>query len=212
MNRRAFIAGLGGAAVWVAPVRAQQGDRMRRIAVLVSDSATTQHRFAALRQRLAELSWVEGTNLRIDTRNDVSDPERNEAERRQLVADLVRGAPDVIISANPTLRLLQQATRTIPVVFVLANDPLAEGYIASLARPGGNLTGLSFFNAELVAKRLELLKELAPSMAKAAVLLNAANSAGESAHSTRAGADREGFEGGIADLRGAWARRFRGRL
>jgi putative tryptophan/tyrosine transport system substrate-binding protein len=175
MRRREFIAGLGSGAAWPVVARAQQQDRPRRIVVLLGSGPVNQHRISIFRQRLAELGWVEGKNVSIDWRTGLGDPERSEAELRLLLDDLVHSAPDVIVSANATIGLLQRATRTIPVVFVLANDPLAEGYIASLAHPGGNLTGFAFGEAEIGSKQLQLLKDAVPHLARAASLYDPQN-------------------------------------
>jgi putative tryptophan/tyrosine transport system substrate-binding protein len=175
MRRREFIAGLGSAAAWPLAAQAQQAERVRRIEVLLGGGPVNERRLAAFRQRLAELGWVEGKNLRIDHRAGLVGAERSEAERRQLVEELVHTAPDVIISANVYVRLLQLATRTIPVVFVLANDPLAEGYIASLAHPGGNLTGFAFGEAEIGSKQLQLLRDAAPHITHAASIYDPTN-------------------------------------
>jgi putative tryptophan/tyrosine transport system substrate-binding protein len=160
VRRREFIAGLGSAAAWPLAALGQQGERARRVVVLLASGPVNDRRIAMLRQRLAELGWIEGKNLHID--HLALEPERSEAELRPQLEGLVHSTPDVIISANATIRLLQQATRTIPVVFVLANDPLAEGYIASLAHPGGNLTGFAFGEAEIGSKEVQLLKDAAP--------------------------------------------------
>jgi putative ABC transport system substrate-binding protein len=130
---------------------------------------------AAFRRRLGELGWVEGRNLRIDERGDVNDAERSEDERRQLIDDLIRTSPDVILSANPTLKLLQQATQTIPVVFVLANDPLAEGSVASLARPGANLTGFALAETEFFGKSVQLLRDVAPHITRVGAIYDPIN-------------------------------------
>jgi putative ABC transport system substrate-binding protein len=175
MRRRAFIAGLGATVGWSFSAQAQQKERLRRVVVLLASSTINDRRMALFTQRLAELGWIDAKNLRIDHRPDIGNPERSEAERRQLLEDVVRSAPDVIISASTTIRLLQQATRTIPVVFVLANDPLAEGYIASLAHPGGNLTGFAFGEAEIGSKLLQLLKDAAPHITRAASLYDPEN-------------------------------------
>jgi len=177
MKRRAFITLLGGAAaVWPLPARAQQRAKVARIGYLglVSASGHTP-RVTALRAGLRDLGYAEGKDVVIEFRW----AEARYDQLPALAAELVRLNVDVIVTHTvPGAIAAKQATSTIPIVITAASDLLAFGLVESLARPGGNLTGLSFFNAELVAKRLELLKELAPSLAKAAVLLNADNPAG----------------------------------
>jgi putative ABC transport system substrate-binding protein len=176
MRRRQFIAGLGGVAAWPLAARAQQRERVRRIAVRFGNAAPTQYRMAAFRQRLAELGWIEGKNLAIEQRVRQIDPNRDEADGVREMADLIRTAPDVIVSLNTDLKLLKQATRTIPVVFALGNDPLGEGIVASLARPGGNMTGFASFDPEMGGKFLRLLKEAAPHITRVAIIYDPTNS------------------------------------
>src|SRR3979411_333660 len=118
MRRRQFIAGLGGVAAWPLAARAQQRERVRRIAVRFGNAAPTQYRMEAFRQRLAELGWIEGKNLAIEQRDRQIDQNRDEADGVREMADLIRTAPDVIVSLNTDLKLLKQATRTIPVVLL----------------------------------------------------------------------------------------------
>jgi putative ABC transport system substrate-binding protein len=171
MRRREFIAAIGGAAVgWPLAPRAQQRDRMRRIGVLMAlaaDDPTGQARFVAFVQALQELGWTDGRNVRIDTRWAAGDAERF----RRYAAELVALAPDVILASGGTgVGALLQASRTVPIVFTQTQDPVGAGYVDSLPRPGGNATG--FTNQEYGAsgKYLELLKEIAPRIARAAVL------------------------------------------
>jgi ABC-type uncharacterized transport system substrate-binding protein len=174
MNRREFITLLAGtASVWPLTARAQQGDRMRRIGVLMSVAAgdpQAQARVAAFVQGLQQLGWTDGRNVRIDTRWFAS----NEADTRKYAAELVALAPDVILaSGGSVVGPLLQATRTVPIVFTLTVDPVGAGYVASLARPGGNATGFTSYEYSLSGKWLELLKEIAPGVTRAAVLRDA---------------------------------------
>ena len=178
MRRRQFITILGGAAVvWPLVVRAQQPERMRRIGVLLpatADDSEYQARVGALLQELALLGWAIGRNLRIDTRWAEGDTDRF----RGYAAELVGLAPDVILaSSSVAVVALQQATRSEPIVFVAVVDPVGSGFVASLARPGGNTTGFTNFEYGLSGKWLELLKEIAPGMTRAAVLRDAASPA-----------------------------------
>jgi len=179
MRRREFISLLlGGAAGWPLAVRAQQGERMRRIAVLHnygSDDAEGQTRLTAFGQGLQQRGWTVGRNLRIDYRWTAGDAERI----RKIVAEVVALAPDVILAAGGrNLSVLQQVNRTIPVVFVSISDPVAGGFVESLARPGGNATGFSTEEYGMSGKRVELLKEIAPRVTRAAVLRDPANPSG----------------------------------
>src|SRR5258705_1501151 len=175
VKRRAFITLLGGAAAtWPLAARAQQPERMRRIGVLMhlaADDLEGQARFAAFLQGLQRLGWTDGRNLRIDTRWGA-----NDADRRRYAGELVALAPDVILaSATPATLALQQATRTMPIVFANVADPVGAGIVESLSRPGGNVTGFAMFEYSLSVKWLELLKEIAPRVTRAAVILDAAN-------------------------------------
>jgi putative ABC transport system substrate-binding protein len=171
MKRREFIAGLGGAAVWpLAAARAQQGDRVRRIGVLSSvpaDDPEGTARTAAFVQTLQKLGWTDGGNVRINIRWSPGDPER----RRRDIAELLALAPDVILT-NGSVGVvpLQQATRSVPIVFVQVTDPVGAGLVESLARPGGNATGFTLFEYSDSRKWLELLKAIAPAVRRAAVL------------------------------------------
>jgi putative ABC transport system substrate-binding protein len=180
MKRREFITLLGGAAAVWPPLaaRAQQGERVRRIGVLIPASAHDaefQTFVGAFLQALAQSGWTIGRNVRIDTRWATGDP----AEIRKHAAELVALAPDVILSHGAsTVGPLLQATRTIPVVFPAVVDPIGAGFVDSLARPGGNATGFMTLEYSLGGKWLELLKEIAPSVTRAAVLRDPANPSG----------------------------------
>jgi putative tryptophan/tyrosine transport system substrate-binding protein len=178
MRRREFIMLLGGAAAWPFAARAQQGERMRRIGVLMpsaADDAEYQARLTAFLQGLAQLGWLDGRNVRIDTRWAVADADRI----RKYAAELVALAPDVILApGSATTGPLMQATRTIPIVFATIPDPVGAGFVESLARPGGNATGFIAFEYGLSAKWLELLKQIAPSVTRAAILRDSAVASG----------------------------------
>ena len=170
MNRRQMIAALGGAAAWPLAAHAQQAERMRRIGVLLpatADDPEFQARVAAFVQGLQQLGWTEGRNVRIDIRWGAGDAERI----RRYAAELVALAPDVILAAGgATVGPLFQATRTVPIVFTLTPDPVGAGFVDNLARPGGNATGFTNFEFGIGVKWLELLKEIAPRVTRAAVL------------------------------------------
>ena len=178
MNRREFITLLGGAtAAWPLAARAQQDNRVRRIGVLMywtADDPEGQARFAAFTQALKQLGWSEGQNLRIETRWATADDIRRHA------AELVALAPDALVAASGTATVapLLQATRTVPIVFVSVIDPVGAGFVASLAQPSGNATGFTVFEYGLSGKWLELLKEIAPGVRRAAVLRDPAVASG----------------------------------
>jgi putative tryptophan/tyrosine transport system substrate-binding protein len=177
VKRREFMSLLGGAAVLPLAARAQQPERMRRVGVLLpaaADDPEYQARVGALLQELGLLGWAIGRNARIDTRWAEGDADRF----RRYSAELVALAPDVILaSSSLAVAALQQATRTAPIVFVAVVDPVGSGFVASLAHPGGNTTGFMNFEYGLSGKWLELFKEIAPPMTRAAVLRDAASPA-----------------------------------
>jgi putative tryptophan/tyrosine transport system substrate-binding protein len=169
MRRREFIAGLGAAA-WPISAGAQQ-KRVRRVGVLVAGrqgDPIVQERIAVLRKQLDQLGWTDGRNLQIDYRFvDLADPE----QLNRNVAELVASTPDVIVaSTSPAVRVLQLATRTVPIVFPGAFDPVGGGIVESFARPGGNATGFASSEFSTAGKHLELLKQMVPGMTRAAVL------------------------------------------
>jgi putative tryptophan/tyrosine transport system substrate-binding protein len=179
MKRRRFIALLGGAAVaWPFAARAQQRERMRRIGVLMNlgaDDAEGQARLAAFLQGLQEAGWAVGRNAQIDIRWGGANAE----EMRRQVTEMVALAPDVILASSPLIVVpLRDATRTIPIVFVAVVDPVASGFVESLARPGANTTGFTSFDYSMSPKWLELLKEIAPRVARVAVLYGPRNPGG----------------------------------
>jgi putative ABC transport system substrate-binding protein len=179
MRRREFIALFGGATVvWPLAARAQQPETMRRVGVLMSLAAgdkQAQARLAVFLQGLQELGWTDGRNVRIDIRWGTGDVERN----RRHAAELVALAPDVILASGGSIVApLLQATSTVPVVFTQTPDPVGAGFVESLARPGGNATGFSIFDYSLGGKWLELLKEIAPTVTRVAVIRDAATPQG----------------------------------
>jgi putative ABC transport system substrate-binding protein len=180
VKRREVVALLGGAAAWPLAARAQQRERMRRVGVLLpaaADDSVFQTRMAAFLQALALLDWIVGRNLSIDIRWATA----NAAEIRRHAAELAAVAPDVILATgDSTIPPLLQATRTVPIVFPVANDPVAAGYVDRLARPGGNATGFMVFDYTLSGKWLELLKEIAPGVTRVVVLRDATQGSGAS--------------------------------
>jgi putative ABC transport system substrate-binding protein len=169
MKRREFITLLGGAAAWPLAARAQQSERMRRIGVLLpaaADDPPNQARVGAFLQGLALLGWTIGRNLQIDIRWAGT----HAGDIRRHAAELVALAPDVMLaSGGSTVGQLLQMTRTVPIVFPIATDPVGSGFVDSLARPGGNATGFMNFEFGMAGKWLELLKQIAPSVTRAAV-------------------------------------------
>ena len=179
MKRREFITLLGGAAAaWPLAARAQPTDQKRRVGVLMHMSenhAEGQARVAAFREGLQELGWIDGRNLRLEVRWGGGDAERI----RRFAAELVALRADVIFaSASNTVAALQKATRKVPIVFAAVIDPIGAGFVESMARPGGNSTGFVAFEYAIAAKWLELLKEIAPAVTRAAVLRDPTYAAG----------------------------------
>jgi putative ABC transport system substrate-binding protein len=173
VTRRDFITLLGGgAATWPLAALAQQSERIRRIGFLqglAESDPEAQARTAAFRQELEALGWMEGRNIRIDYRFAGGSAARVQA----YAAELVNSAPDVIIGhSSPVVAALKQATSAIPIVIAVVNDPLGQGFVTSLARPGGNITGFAFVEFPMVGKWLELLKEMAPGVRRVALMFN----------------------------------------
>src|SRR6516225_9091305 len=171
LRRRQFITLLGGAAVWPLAARAQQPDRVRRIGLLMgtADDSEGQARVTALKQGLQELGWTDGRNIQIETRFGAADAARIRAHAAELVAL----APDVLVChTTAVIRALRQATSSIPIVMAAVNDPVEQGFVSSLAHPGGNITGFTFINFQMVGKWLEMLKEAAPGVARAALMFS----------------------------------------
>ena len=176
MKRREFITLIGGAATWPLAARAQQGERVRRIGVLLggagADDADMQANIAAFLQVLQQLGWTDGRNVKIEYRLSAGDA----SNTRKYAAELSALAPDVMLVAGGTVGDL--AGRTVPVVMPQSIDPVGSGVVASLARPGGNITGFTQFEYSLSGKWLELLKQIAPGVTRAAVLRDAALTSG----------------------------------
>jgi putative tryptophan/tyrosine transport system substrate-binding protein len=174
MRRRDFITLLGGAAAaWPLAAHSQQPGQMRRIGELVSsaeDNQEGQARAAAFREGLQKLGWTEGRNIRIDTRS--ATPGDEESVER-FAKELVALQPELILSySTPTTQALLRATRTIPVVFANVSDPLGSGFVASFARPGGNVTGFTNMEPTMAGKWVELLREIAPRVGRVAMLFH----------------------------------------
>jgi len=159
MKRRKFITLAGGMAVWPLALRAQQSGQMRRIGVLIplaKDNSEAQARITAFLQAIQRLGWTEGRNLHIEYRWGSDDLQK-------AATELVALSPDVIFATNtPAVSALQQATRSLPIVFTNVGDPVGGGFVASLAKPGGNITGFTVYDYSFGAKWVELLKEIAP--------------------------------------------------
>jgi putative tryptophan/tyrosine transport system substrate-binding protein len=179
MRRREFVTLIGGAALWPLTAQGQQPERMRRIGVLPgggdTDDPRSQPNISAFLQALQQLGWADGRNVKIDYRWPAGDADK----ARKYVAELVALAPEVIVTISSTnMTALLQATRTVPIVFVAVADPVGAGYVDSLSRPGGNATGFLLFDYSLSTKWLELLKEVAPGVKRAAVLRDPTISSG----------------------------------
>lgn len=181
MRRREVLKVLGGAAMaapWPLAARGQQGDRVRRVGVLMpiaADDPDAQARLAAFLQALGQLGWTDGRNVRVVVRWSAG----NATDTRKYAAELIALAPDVILaSGSASLGPLQEATRTVPIVFAIVPDPVGAGFVNSLSRPGGNATGFMMFEYSLCGKWLELLKETARGVTRAAVLRDSAITAG----------------------------------
>jgi putative ABC transport system substrate-binding protein len=172
VKRREFVLLLGGAAVWPLAVQAQQGERMRRIGVLMALAANDpegQRRAATFEAGLRELGWAEGRNLRTDYRWAPDDPDR----LRSAAAELVAMSPDLILATStPVLAALRQVNTTLPIVFVQVTDPVEQGFVENLARPGGNITGFASWEFSIGGKWLEMLREMAPAVTRVAIVFN----------------------------------------
>jgi putative tryptophan/tyrosine transport system substrate-binding protein len=172
IRRRAFIAVIGGAAAWPLAGHAEQAERVRRVGVLMplpENEPLAHASVAAFRQALGALGWFEDRNIRVDYRFAASDP----ILIKTYAAELVGMSPDVILaSTTPGLAAVRQQTRTIPIVFVVVLDPVGQGFVQSLARPGGNITGFAVPDVPIMGKWLQLFKELAPRVTRIAVIFN----------------------------------------
>jgi putative ABC transport system substrate-binding protein len=178
VKRREFIAIVGGAAAWPLAARAQQPEGMRRIGVLMNRAADDPHgqaRVAAFQQALRQLGWNDGRNVRIDIRWHENDADRS----RRYAQELVALAPDIVLAENTVnVMALQHVTRTLPIVFAVVPDPVGAGFVDSLSRPGGNITGFMVFEYGFSGKWLELLKQIAPQVTRAAVIRDPTISSG----------------------------------
>jgi putative tryptophan/tyrosine transport system substrate-binding protein len=178
MRRREFVALLGSAAVWPRGVRAQTSEPMRRVGMLATlgpDDPEAQLRIEVFVQSLQQLGWLAGRNVKIDIRQVGTEVDRG----RAYAAELVALAPDVILTTGgAAIGLLQQATRTVPIVFVNAPDPVGAGFVQSMAHPGGNITGFSNFEYGMSGKWAELLKQVAPNVTRALMLRDPTSAAG----------------------------------
>jgi putative ABC transport system substrate-binding protein len=173
MRRREFITLLGGAAMaWPLAARAQQPERMRRVSLLLGlgeKDPETNDRIKAFRLGMRDLGWIEGRNVQVDYRFAGTNLELI----NKHVAELITLAPDVIVAnSSPVVTALRPATSTIPIVFVLVNDPVGQGFISSLAHPGGNITGFSFIEPEIVGKWINLLNDVKPNLSRVALMFN----------------------------------------
>jgi putative ABC transport system substrate-binding protein len=172
MRRREFIAGLGSAAAWPLVALAQQGDRVRRIGMLMGGDENDpegKRRYSAFTQALADLGWTDGRNVRLDVRWVGADINRT----RALAHELVGLQPDIIVTnTTPATVAVQRETPTIPIVFTNVADPVASGLVQGLDRPSGNTTGFASSEASLAGKWLELLSEIAPGLKRAAIMFN----------------------------------------
>ena len=172
MNRRHVMAGLGSAVAWPMVARAQQGDRLSLMGVLINSTKSqtqTQDRLNGLREGLQALGWSESHNIRIDYRFSSGRTD----QVQPLAKELIALKPNVIFaSTTPVARVLKRETNTIPIVFGSVSDPVGSGLIASLSHPGGNLTGLQLYSEGIVGKWLAMLKEIAPTLTRAAILGN----------------------------------------
>jgi putative ABC transport system substrate-binding protein len=172
MKRRGFLTLFAGAAAWPLAAGAQQAGQIKRVGALIGlseDDPAAQARVAAFRQALAELGWIEARNVRFEVYWTGGEMGR----LRTHAADLVRRAPDVILAqGTPVTATLKQATGSVPIIFVIVNDPVAQGFVSSLAHPGGNITGFSYIDFSIIGKSLELFKQLAPGVMRVAFMFN----------------------------------------
>jgi putative tryptophan/tyrosine transport system substrate-binding protein len=203
MRRREFLGVLGGAAGWPLVANAQSHERARLVGVLMhvtENDADGQARLIAFVERLKELGWVEGRNLRLEIRWGRDDPDRYPRQAAELVAM----APDILVAPTSfTLAALRRATRSVPIVFVGVIDPVGAGFVSSLAKPGGNITGFIAFEYTIGAKWLELLKDIAPHVTRAAVLRDASNASGIGQFAAIQAAGALGIDLSVIDLQDA---------
>jgi putative tryptophan/tyrosine transport system substrate-binding protein len=173
MRRREFITMLGGAAAWPLSARAQQPDRIHRVGVLIGlpeDDPDSKPRLVAFRQGLEELGWTEGRNIHLDVRFALPG---NEQQVQMLVRELLALSPDAVVAqSTPLTAAFRRESRNVPIVFIAVGDPIGEGFIVNLARPGGNLTGLTMYEGSVAGKWLAMLKEIDPRITRAAFIIN----------------------------------------
>ena len=179
MRRREFVAGVAATALLPIAVRAQRVESMRRVDILVAEAIKDDHyyedRMTVIKERLRELGWIEGQNLRLNIHRAAP----NAADIRKHIDELLAGQPDIVVtSGGTTTGPLLQATNTVPVVFISAVDPVGAGYVESLAHPGGNATGFMQFDYSLSGKWLEMLKQVAPSVTRAGIIRDATVTSG----------------------------------
>jgi putative tryptophan/tyrosine transport system substrate-binding protein len=169
VKRRDFITLVGGAAAgWLVAARAQQSEQMRRVGVLMPGTADERERLTAFEEGLQKFGWTEGHNIHIDTRFPAG-----KDQYQPLAKQLVAEQPEVIFAqSTPVTAALQRETRTIPIVFVAVSDPIGSGFVANLARPGGNITGFLYYESSIAGKWLAILKEIAPRLTRAALVAN----------------------------------------
>jgi putative tryptophan/tyrosine transport system substrate-binding protein len=195
MRRREFIAGLGGAAAWPLTARTQQKERVRRVGVLMGlaeNDPDARMRLAMFRQTLEKLGWSEGRNVRIDYRYS---PATSAEQAQGLAKELVGLQPDLIVAQSNAMALaVQRETRTIPIVFAGVVDPITRGFVASMARPGGNITGLTTFEDTILGKWSAMLKEISPSLERAALVHNPKTNPRSWMNTTKAVAQSLGIE------------------
>jgi len=172
MRRREFITLIGAATTWPLALRAQQSERLRRVSVLLGvpeNDPETKSRVRAFRLGMRDAGWIEGRNVQIEFRYAGTDPDTIEKH----IAELIRLAPNVILAnSSPIMALLRPATNTIPVIFVVVNYPVGQGFIPNLAHPGGNITGFSFIEPEIVGKWINLLSDVKPDLSRVALMYN----------------------------------------
>ncbi len=172
MRRREFITLIGGAAAWPLQAQAQQPEKMRHVSMLLGldeKDAEANARVKAFRLGMRDLGWIEGRNIQIEYRFSGTNPE----SINKHVAELIKLTPDVIVAnTTPVIAALRPATSTIPIVFAMVNDPVNQGFISSLARPGGNITGFSFIDSEIVGKWISLLADVKPNLSRVVLMFN----------------------------------------
>jgi putative tryptophan/tyrosine transport system substrate-binding protein len=173
MRRREFITLLGGAAAWPLSARAQRPDQIRRVGVFMGsaeDDPDSKPRLGAFRQGLEKLGWSEGRNIHLDVRFALP---TNEQQVQMLVKELLALSPDVVVAqSTPLTTAFRRESRNVPIVFIAVGDPVGAGFIVNLARPGGNLTGLTIYESSVAGKWMAMVKEIAPRIRRVAFIIN----------------------------------------